>query len=137
LTPHESSTGGRRYVGRMVTQEVPTVSFQVKEHRQPPVRLVARRRDETYVRGNHALVSGIEVTDAQEQPNAARELLPDDAGLVIAVSARKENSGLPSAGSNDDPAFWAAIVGERRRVFHQLKLKHIHEKADGGMVVPY
>jgi hypothetical protein len=96
-----------------------------------------RRRDESHARCDHALIGGLEVVHAEEQPNATSELLADDAGLVIAVSAREEDTRLASPGSHDDSALWATIVRQRRRVFHQRELKHVNEEVDRGVVVPH
>ena len=100
-----------------------------------PYRLVARRRDELHASRHHALIGGLEVIHAEKQPDAASELLADDGGLAVAVSACQEDTRVASAGSHDDPALRAAIVGQRRRVFHQLELQHVDEEADRGIVV--
>jgi len=52
----------------------------------------------------------LEIVNTEKQPDATSELLAGDAHLVIAVSAGKEDAGLASTGSHDDPALWAAIV---------------------------
>jgi hypothetical protein len=42
---------------------------------------------------------------------------------------------LHLTGSHDDPALWAAIVRQRRRVFYQLEPKHVNEEVNRGVVV--
>src|SRR5688572_3749618 len=57
------------------TEQIPTVALEVEEHRYLTIRLGARRGDEPDVRGAHPRVGSVEVIDAQEQSNPARELI--------------------------------------------------------------
>jgi hypothetical protein len=72
---------------------------------------IARRRDEPYSSGNHALVSSIEVIDAQEHADATGELLAYNACLLVAVGAREQNACLARVRTNHDPTLRATIVG--------------------------
>ena len=86
-------------------------------------------------RVDHSLVSAIEVVDAKEQADAPGELLADDGVLMLAVCLREQDAGLASGGPNDDPALRPPVVGQRRRVLHELELQHVDEEANRGVVV--
>jgi len=48
--------------------------------------------------------------------------------LFLAVSTREQNACLASAGTNHDPSLWAAIIGQRWCVFHQLELQDVNKE---------
>jgi hypothetical protein len=118
-------------------QEVPTVAFEIQEHRKSSVSLIAWRRDELHASGDHALVSRLEIVDAQEHSNAAGKLAADSAYLLLAVSTREQYGCLASMGTNHYPSLGAAIIRQRRRVFHQLELQYVNEEPDRRVVVPH
>ena len=66
-------------------EQIPAVAADVQEHRDLPVRLGARCRYEHHPGGPHPLKLGVEVVDAQEEPDPARELLSYRCGLGVAV----------------------------------------------------
>ena len=106
---------------------VPAVPFKIEKHCKSTVLLTARRRDELYASGDHALVDSSEVVDAQEhttRPANCRPALP----MLFAVSTREQNTCLASAGTNHDPSLWAAIIGQRRSVFHELELQECQRR---------
>jgi len=86
------------------------VSFNIEKYRDLSIWLEAGGGDESDTGGEHAGVGRLEIIDAKEQPDPAGELIPDDRRLELAVSAGEQNAGAPSGGSDDDPAFWSAIV---------------------------
>jgi hypothetical protein len=50
---------------------------------------------------------------------------------------REQNAGLAAIRTNHNPALRPAVVGQRRRVLHELELQHVHKETDGGVVVPH
>ena len=82
-----------------------------------------------------AVIRRPEILDAQEEPDAAGELLSDDCVLMIAVGAREQNAGRPVARSNDNPTLGAAIVRQCRQVFYEIEAQAVHEKVDRRLVV--
>ena len=54
-----------------------------------------------------------------------------------AIGTRQQNAGLASTGTNHDPALRPTVVGQRLRVLHQLKLQHVNEEPDGGVIVAH
>ena len=119
------------------TEKVPAIAFEVQEYRDFPVRLNTGRRHKLNSSRNHPLVRSPEVVDAQEEPNAAGELLSDDRVLMIAVGACEQNAGRPAARSNDNPTLGAAIVRQCRPVFHEIEAQAVHEKVDRRVVLAH
>ena len=100
-------------------KQVPVVARNVDEHRDAPIRLLPRLRHELDAGAAHSRVSGVEVVDAQEEADPTRELSSHDGLLLSAVGACQQNARLGTRWANDDPAFWASVVRERRRIFCQ------------------
>jgi len=121
---------------RISSQEVPAIPLEIQKHGQSAIWLIARRRDEPHTCGNHTLISPIEIIDAQEHTDATRKLLAHNACLLFAVRTREQNACLASIWTNHNPTLRAAIIGQRRRVFHQLELQDVNEEADSRIVVP-
>src|SRR5262249_47930484 len=121
---------------RVSSQQVPPVALEIQKHCKSTVGLIARWRDEPDTSGDHALVSRIEVVNSQEHSDAAAKLLPHNACLRVAIGTRKQDAGLARMGANHDPTLRTTVVGQRRRVFHELELKDVDEETDGRVIVP-
>jgi hypothetical protein len=97
--------------------------------------LVARRRDECDSGSRHPLVGGIEVVNPKKQPYSACDLIANDSLLALTVSTGEQDSSFASHGTNHDPPLAAAVIGQGRRVFHDLETEGVYEKSDGRVVV--
>jgi hypothetical protein len=122
-------------VGLHGTEEVPSVSLEVDKHGYPSVGFDSRRGDEFDAGSEHPFVRRREVTHPQEEADATRKLLPDDPYLKVPVRASQQDAGRGAAGSHDDPALGAAVVRERRLVFHEIEPQHAHEEIDRRFVL--
>ena len=60
--------------------------------------------------GEHPLPGGIEVVDAQEQPDPARELVADGLLLAVAVGLGEQQPRLRARWADDDPPLRPAVV---------------------------
>ena len=76
----------------------------------------------------------VEVLDAQEEPDAAGELVPDRARL-LAVGAGEQEAGLGTRRPHDDPALGRPVVGQRRRVLDELEAERVDEERDRRVVL--
>ena len=129
--------GAGRLPPRVATQEVPAVPFEIEKHGKSAIWLIARRRHEPHAGGDHALVVTIKIVHAQEHADAIGELPAHNACLYVAIGTREQNAGLASPWTNHDPTLRATVIGQRRRIFHQLKLQDVNEETDSGVVVPH
>ena len=86
------------------TEQIPAIAGDVGEHRDAAVRFRARLADELDSGGPHPLVGRVEVLDAQEQPDAARELAADRRGLFLAVGARQQDAGPRARAAGPRPS---------------------------------
>lgn len=118
------------------TEQIPSVAFDIQEHRNVAVWLAARSGDEPDPGGNHSRVGGRKIVRPQEEPDPTGKLVTDDGGLPVAVCAREKDPGLASDGSNHHPALGAPVVGDRRNILDQLELEDVHEEVDGWRVFP-
>ena len=97
---------------------------------------MARLADELDAGLEHPVIGGLEVVDAQEQSDAAGELIADRSGLPVAVRPREQQRGGCARRPDDDPAFPAPLAaGQRRRVLDQLKPETVDEEPDRLVVV--
>jgi hypothetical protein len=101
-----------------------------------PVRLGARYREELHARGCHSRIRGTEVLDMEEETHPPGRLLPDDSGLVFAVSTREQQAGRGTWWPDYHPPLGTPVGGPGRRVRHQLEAQYVHEEADGRVVLP-
>ena len=115
--------------------QVPPIAGDVEEHGEPAVGLVARWSDELDTGSGHPGVRGVEVVDAEEEPDPAGDLAADSGRLVVTVGAGEQDAGRRARRPADDPALWTSVVGQRRRVAHQLEPEGADEELDGGVVV--
>lgn len=83
------------------TEQVPSISFEVKEHRNLAVRLDPRRRYRADASGHHSLVERIELIKTKEEPHASSELLPNYICLMLAIGACQQNACLSSNRSDN------------------------------------
>ena len=88
-----------------------------------------------HTRGDHALVSRVEVVYAKEHADPPGELLANDSGLRLAISPRQENAGLAPRRTDDHPTLRPAVVGQGWRVFDKLELQGVNEESNGTVVV--
>ena len=63
------------------------MSFEIEEHGDAAIRLIAWRRDELNACSIQALAGSVEVVDAQEHPDPPGELPADCLLLLLAVRA--------------------------------------------------
>src|ERR1700729_3583624 len=118
------------------SEEIPAVAGDVEEYHDPPVRLIAGLGDELDARGPHPVVMRLEVVHAQEQSDAAGELVAHAARLALAVGLGEQQPRARSRRAHDDPAFGAAADGgQGRRVLDQLEADGVDEEGDRGVVI--
>ena len=67
------------------SEEVPLVPYQVKEHGNATVGLIARFRDELDIMVEHPPPSRLEIVDPKEQADSSRVLATDRVDLVLAI----------------------------------------------------
>ncbi len=76
-----------------------------------PIRLLPRTGDELNALAAHPGVGGLEVVDAQEQPDPAREVSSDRSRLPLAVRLREQQPARRVGRSHDDPPLLSAVIG--------------------------
>jgi len=96
---------------------------------------MSRGRNDVDTCGEHALVRGFEIIDAEEHSDAAGELLADGSRLLLAVSACEENAGLAARRPDHHPPLRPAVVRLGRSILHELKLQDVNEESNGAVVV--
>jgi len=125
-----SSTAGSR------PKKVPTVAGNIHEDDDLPVRLLPRLGQELHVHAAHPLVGSLEVVNAQEQPDAAGELISDHPRLALTVRLREQQRGRCAGRSHHDPPLGsAAASGQGRLVLNELEAEDVYEEPDGLVVV--
>src|SRR5262245_46980889 len=92
-------------------QEIPMVAGDVAEDDNAAVGLDPGFGEELDPSGAHAFVAGVEVVDAEEEPDPAGVLVADRRDLAVAVGAGEEDAGLRAWWADDDPPFGSAVVG--------------------------
>ena len=70
-----------------------------------------------------------------EPVDATGVLVADDGRLLLAIRARKQQSGFGTGRPDHHPPFRTAVVGQRRRIFRELEAENIDEEPDRGIVV--
>jgi hypothetical protein len=116
-------------------KEVPAVSLKIQEYGHLSIWLNTRGGDEADARSDHPRVHHFEIVDAKEEPDSAGKLLANDRRLMLAIGACEQDAGASTDGTNDDPAFRATVIRQRRNVFHEFELQDIHEEVDRWVVV--
>jgi hypothetical protein len=111
------------------------VAGDVAEDDDSAVGLGAELGEELDPGGFHALVAGVEVVDAQEEPDPTGVLVAERRDLVLAVSAGEEDAGLRAWWADDDPPLGATVVGAGWRVLGQLESQCLGEEGDRVVVV--
>jgi hypothetical protein len=71
----------------------------------------------------------------QEEADPACGLPSDDGRLTGTVRSRQQQAGLGTWRPDHDPPLRAAVVGQRRRVLHELETRRAHEEVDRLVVV--
>jgi hypothetical protein len=82
-------------------------------------------------------VHHLEIINAKEEADPAGELLANDRRLMLAIGACQQNAGAPTDGANNDPAFRATVVRQRRNVLHELEVQDIDKEIDRRFVLPH
>ena len=121
--------------GRARSEQVPAVPGDVEKHRDLTKGFLARLGDELDAGVAHASVCGLEVLDAQEQPDATGELVTNCSLLTLAVGSGEEQRGRGAGRPHHDPALLPSIVGQRRRVLGEFKAEDADEESDRRVVV--
>jgi hypothetical protein len=116
-------------------EEVPPVPGDVEKHGDTTAPFLARLRDELHAGLAHPVVGRLEVVDAQEQPDATRELVADGPHLPLAVRAGEQERGRGAGRSHDHPALRTSVVGQGRRVLHELEAENVNEESNCLVVV--
>ena len=86
------------------------VSLDIQEYRHLSIRFNARGGDEPDARSDHPRVHRFEIINAEEETD-------------------------PTGGANNDPAFWATVIRQRRNVFHEFELQDIQKEIDRWFVL--
>jgi hypothetical protein len=81
---------GDRSGRRPRPEQVPTIAGDIDEDNNVAVRFPPRFGDELHARLAHPLICGVEVLDAQKQPDAPRELIADGSSLSLAIGSGEE-----------------------------------------------
>ena len=118
-------------------QKIPTVALEIQKHRHLTIGIHTPRRNEPNAGGFHPRIICLEVIDAEEKPDASRELLADNLLLAVAVRARKQDPRCGTRWSHYYPAFGATVVRERWDVLDQLELQDVDEEVNGRVVFPH
>jgi hypothetical protein len=116
-------------------EEIPPVTGDVEEDRDPTVRFDARLPNERDSGLGHPLIRGVEVIDAEEESDSAGDLLPDRPGLAFPVRPSEKDARLCAGRPDDHPALGAPVVGERRRVLHEVEPECSGEELDSRVVL--
>ena len=53
------------------------------------------------------------------------------------IRACEQNAGATTDGANNDPAFRATVIRQRRNVLHELELQDIHKDIDRRLVLSH
>src|SRR5439155_23473739 len=93
------------------------------------------RPDELDASRSHAVVSLREVVDPKEEPDAPRDLLSDDSGLVVSIGASEEHAGLTAGRPDHDPPLRPPVARQRGRVLDELEPESVDEELDCSVVV--
>jgi len=87
------------------------IAGDVAEHDDSAAGLGAGFQEKLNPGGLHAPVAGVEVVNAQEEPDSATVLVVDRGDLVFAVSAGEEDAGLRARWADDHPPLEAPVGG--------------------------
>jgi hypothetical protein len=102
---------GARLAGAAMSggaEEVPSVAGDVEEDRDSVIGFGPRFLDEDDTGLRHAQVGGVEVVDAEEEPDSSGYLVADCGTLVFSVCAGEQNSGLGARRAGRPPTAWVA-----------------------------
>jgi hypothetical protein len=116
-------------------EQVPTVALNIQEYRHLSIRLNARGGNESDARSDHPRVHHFEIINAKKETDPAGKLPTNDGGLMLAIGACEQNAGAAISGANNDPAFRAAVIRQRRNVLHKLELQDIDKEIDRRFVL--
>ena len=116
-------------------EEVPRVASNVEEDRNPPIGLGPRFTDERDASLNHLPVNGVEVVNAEEEPDPAGYLVTDRGTLVFSVSASEQNPGVGTRRSDDNPPFGSPVIRQRRGVLDEVEAEYVGEERDRRVVL--
>lgn len=97
-------------MGRLRSEQVPSVAGDVEEDNDASVRLIPWLGDELHAGRAHPFEGVLEVVRTQKQPNSTRELVPDRAGLMLTVSPGEKQRGGRTGRPYNDPALRPASL---------------------------
>ena len=120
---------------RCGTDLVPFVTSDVEEYGDVAIGFGTRCRDELNTRGCHPLICGFEILDVEKETHPASGLLPDESGLILAVSPREQQAGGGTWRPDHDPPLGTPVIGQGRGVLHEIEAQHVHEEADRGVIL--
>ena len=78
---------------------------------------------------------GIEILDVKKESHPASGLVPDDTGLLFAVSPRKQQAGHGTWRPDYHPPLGTPVIGQGRGVLDELEAQGIHEEADRRVIL--
>ena len=115
-------------------EQIPSIPLEVAKYGDRAVRLDARRRHELHASGHQPAVRGVKIIDAEEEADAAGELVARDRRLAIAVGAREQDSGDRAGRPDDNPSLRAAVVRQRGNILDEIELQDVDEEVNRGIV---
>lgn len=118
-------------------KQVPTITLNIEEYRHPSIRLNARCGNESDALRDHPGVHRFEIIHTEEETDSACKLVANDRLLMLSVGQREQNAGATSGGTNNDPAFWPAIIRQGRNVLHELELQDSHKEINCWFVLSH
>lgn len=78
-----------------------------------------------------------EIINTEEKTNPSGKLITNDRRLMLAIGACEKNTGAAPGGSNNDPAFWSAIICQRRNVLYKIEPQDIHKEINCWLVLSH
>ena len=120
---------------RAWAEEIPLVAGDVEKDRDATIWLGAGFPDEGDPGLDHPPVHGLEVVDAEEEPDAAGYLTTHRGALAFPIGAGDQDSRLGARRPDNNPPLGAPVVGQRWRVLHQVEAEHLGEERDGRVVL--
>ena len=83
----------------------------------------------------HAFIGGVEVIDAEEQADAAGELVADGDRLMFTVGSGEQDAGGGAGRADGDPSLRSSVVRDRRGVFDEVEAQRVDEEPDRRVVI--
>jgi hypothetical protein len=118
-----------------VSEEIPPVSSDVEEDRDPTIGLGTRLANESNAGLRHPSVRGVEVIGAKKEPDSAGCLITDGCTLAFSVCTGEKKTRLCAGRADDHPALGSSVVGERWRVLDEVEPEYAGEKRNGRVIL--